>query len=146
MLRVVLTAVLFVHWGSSEASLPRCRDSVCARDPHCTRSKLPAVCWNVSGLTAAPCRCCQNCINPDQYISEDCAQKIRACNPLLCPQVLCAYGSYVPDCDCCTKCLPKECNGVHDGIWPNCDIVDCAGCINGKEPFYCPKTCCPVCI
>lgn len=64
MLCIVLAAVLFVHGGSSGASLPRCQDSVCAQGPLCTRAKLPAVCWNVGDSTAAPCRCCQNCINP----------------------------------------------------------------------------------
>ncbi|XP_077527892.1 uncharacterized protein LOC144139435 [Haemaphysalis longicornis] len=144
ILCIALAAVFCVYAGSSKASLPRCRDSVCAQDPHCNQTRAAAVCWNVNS-TAVLCTCCQNCLKEGAFIGQDCAEKILACNPWYCPHLFCAYGSYLPDCDCCSKCLPKECNNVHDEMWPNCHTL-CLACPTGTKSSRCPKTCCPVCI
>ncbi|XP_077527889.1 uncharacterized protein LOC144139430 [Haemaphysalis longicornis] len=143
-LGIIVTVGLLSHMGLSEMRYGRCLDSVCAQNQHCGPDSPMAECWNATA-TSRSCTCCQNCINEGMYISQVCAQNILACHPWMCPQFRCAYGSYLLECDCCRKCLPKECQGLHDGIWPNCGIL-CRACPIGKKSFFCPKTCCPICI
>ncbi|XP_077542486.1 uncharacterized protein LOC144155109 isoform X1 [Haemaphysalis longicornis] len=143
---ILATVALLAQAQTPGPSLPRCPDSVCARDPHCIYVRGLATCWDVANTTSGACKCCQNCINNEQFLSEECARQLLACVPRRCPQVRCAYGSYTPDCDCCSKCLPKECDGVGDSERPNCAVVFCRACPDGTEAFTCPNTCCPVCL